>query len=114
LSAERPDELVRVAVARNQPEAEFIQGLLGEEQIPSILRRTAGFDVPDFLAAGPRDVLVWRSAELAAREVLMQAEVIGPPTEEKPSVAPLRLLAGLVAALALGALVVWLISLAVG
>ena len=51
-------ELVRVAGARNQAEAEFIQGLLLEEGVPSILRRTAGFDVPDFLAAGPRDVLV--------------------------------------------------------
>ena len=51
-------ELVRVAGARNQAEAEFIQGLLLEEGVPSMLRRSAGFDVPDFLAAGPRDVLV--------------------------------------------------------
>ena len=51
-------ELVRVAGGRNQAEAEFIQGLLLEEGVPSMLRRTAGFDVPDFLAAGPRDVLV--------------------------------------------------------
>ncbi len=45
--------LVRVAGGRNQPEAEFIQGLLLEEGVPSVLRRSAGFDVPDFLAAGP-------------------------------------------------------------
>ena len=51
-------ELVRAAWARNQAEAEFIQGLLLEEGVPSVLRRTAGFDVPDFLAAGPRDVMV--------------------------------------------------------
>nr|MDQ4040232.1 hypothetical protein [Actinomycetota bacterium] len=51
-------ELVRVAGGRNQAEAEFIQGLLLEEGVPSILRRSAGFDVPDFLAAGPRDVMV--------------------------------------------------------
>ena len=49
---------MRVAGGRNQPEAEFIQGLLLEEGVPSVLRRTAGFDVPDFLAAGPRDVMV--------------------------------------------------------
>src|ERR1700754_2458718 len=50
--------LVRVAGARNQAEAEFIQGMLLEEGVPSLLRRSAGFDVPDFLAAGPRDILV--------------------------------------------------------
>jgi hypothetical protein len=110
LSADRPSELVRVAVARNQAEAEFIQSLLQEERIPSVLRRTAGFDVPDFLAAGPRDVLVTRARELEAREVLMQAELIGAPTEARP-VVPLRLLAGLLAALALGALIVWLFTL---
>lgn len=50
--------LVKVASARNQAEAEFIQSLLREEGVPSMTRRSAGFDVPDFLAAGPRDVLV--------------------------------------------------------
>jgi hypothetical protein len=71
-------DLVRVAGGRNQAEAELIQGLLIEEGVPSILRRTAGFDVPDFLAAGPRDVLVPESAGEAAREVLLQAE-LSPP-----------------------------------
>ena len=37
----------------NLAEAELIQGILLEEGIPSILRRSGGFDVPDFLAAGP-------------------------------------------------------------
>ncbi len=106
-------ELVRVAIARNLAEAEFIQALLSEEQIPSVLRRTAGFDVPDFLAAGPRDVLVRRSDELPAREVLLQAEVISDDQDSRPIVSPIRLLAGILIALALGALVVWLISLAV-
>ena len=50
--------LVRAAWARNQAEAEIIQGLLLEEGIPSLARRSGGFDVPDFLAAGPRDILV--------------------------------------------------------
>ncbi len=45
-------ELVRVAAPRHQSEAELIQGLLLEEGIPSMLRRTRGFDVPDMLAAG--------------------------------------------------------------
>ena len=39
-----------------------------------MLRRTAGFDVPDFLAAGPRDVLVPQSGAEAAREALAYDE----------------------------------------
>jgi hypothetical protein len=68
-------ELVRVAGGRNQAEAELIQGLLLEEGIPSMLRRTAGFDVPDFLAAGPRDVLVPESGSEVARELLRGARM---------------------------------------
>ena len=62
--------LVRVAAARHQAEAEMIQGLLLEEGIPSLVRRSGGFDVPDFLAAGPRDILVASSGADAAREIL--------------------------------------------
>jgi hypothetical protein len=100
--------LVRVAGASNQAEAEFIQGLLLEEGVPSLLRRTAGFDVPDFLAAGPRDVLVPEAGVSAAREVLLEAELIS-AEPGRQTVAPARLLAGLLAALTLGLLLVWLI-----
>jgi hypothetical protein len=62
--------LVKVAYARNLPEAEMIQGLLLEEGIPSMAQRNGGFDVPDFLAAGPRDILVPESGFEAAREAL--------------------------------------------
>jgi hypothetical protein len=62
--------LVRAAWARNQAEAELIQGLLLEEGIPSLARRSGGFDVPDFLAAGPRDVMVAAGGLEAARELL--------------------------------------------
>jgi Putative prokaryotic signal transducing protein len=62
--------LVRIAAARHQAEAEMIQGLLLEEGIPSLVRRSGGFDVPDFLAAGPRDILVASSGADAAREIL--------------------------------------------
>jgi Putative prokaryotic signal transducing protein len=51
-------KLVKVAFARNQVEAEMIQGLLGESGIPSVLKRARGFDAPEFMAAGPHDVLV--------------------------------------------------------
>ena len=47
--------------------------LLLEEGVPSTLRRSAGFDVPDMLAAGPRDVLVPESGLEVARQVLLEA-----------------------------------------
>ncbi len=105
-------ELVRVAGGRNLAEAEFIQGLLLEEGVPSMLRRSAGFDVPDFLAAGPRDILVPASGAQTAREVLMEAELLTPAPSGSP-VAPGKLLIGLLIALALGALLVWLASLVI-
>ena len=83
-------ELVRVAGGRNQAEAEFIQGLLLEWGVPSILRRSAGFDVPDYLAAGPRDVLVPEAGAETAREVLLQAD-LAPTTGEGRGPRPLVL-----------------------
>ena len=62
--------LVRVAAARNQAEAELVQGMLLEEGVPSLMRRSGGFDVPDFLASGPRDILVPASGVAAARDIL--------------------------------------------
>jgi len=62
--------LVKVAFARNQAEAEMIQGLLSEAGIPSILHRSGGFDTPEFLASGPRDVKVVRDLAKKARAVL--------------------------------------------
>ncbi len=44
--------------------------MLLEEGIPSMLRRSAGSDVAEALAAGPRDVLVPQSGADAAREAL--------------------------------------------
>lgn len=100
-------DLVRVTGARHQAEAEFIQGLLLEEGVPSMLRRSRGFDVPDFLAAGPRDVLVPASGAGAAREVLLEAELVEPaPTRPGPD--PRRLLAGLLAGLAAVGAIAWL------
>ncbi len=105
-------ELIRVAGARNQAEGEFIQGLLLEEGVPSLLKRSAGFDVPDFLAAGPRDVFVPASGVATARQVLLEADLI-PAQSHEPVVAPVKLLVGLLIALALGALIVWLVAEAV-
>jgi hypothetical protein len=68
-------EPVRVAYTRNQAESDLVQNILLEEGIPSMARRTRGFDVPDFLAAGPRDVLVPASGAEAARGLLREADV---------------------------------------
>lgn len=103
-------ELIQVAGATNLAEAEFIQSMLLEEGVPSLLRRSAGFDVPDLLAAGPRDILVPLSGADVAREVLFQAELIDITTPPRSPAAPGRLLFGLIAAVAFGALVVWLIG----
>jgi hypothetical protein len=101
-------DLVRVAGARNQAEAELIQGLLLEEGVPSMLRRSRGFDVPDMLAAGPRDVMVPASGAGPAREVLLQADLLSEAGPIRAVERPGRLLAGLCAAVALVALIAWI------
>jgi Putative prokaryotic signal transducing protein len=63
-------KLVKVAFAPSQVEAEMIQGLLSEHGIPSMLKRGPGFDVPEFMAVGPRQVFVAAQAASRAREVL--------------------------------------------
>lgn len=67
-------KLIKVAFARNQAEAEMIQGLLGESGIPSVLKRARGFDAPEFLAAGPHDIFV--NAEQAQKAKTLLAETI--------------------------------------
>ena len=110
-------DLVRVGWGRNQAEAELIQGLLLEEGVPSILRRSAGFDVPDFLAAGPRDVLVPESGVATAREALQQADV--EPSESAGAGGPTgghvaRILVGILGGAGIAALIAWALSHAVG
>jgi hypothetical protein len=72
-----------IARARNQIEAEFIEGLLLEEGIPSMLRTPIGGYAP---LVGSREVLVPESGAQAAREALAweppedpaQADAAGP------------------------------------
>ncbi len=64
-------ELVTVAQVLNQAEGELVQALLLEAGVPSMLRRSAGFDVPGMLAAGRRDVIVPLAGAQTAREVLL-------------------------------------------
>ena len=100
---------MRVAGGRNQAEAELIQNLLLEEGIPSIVRRTAGFDVPDYLAGGPRDVLVAESAVRAARQMLLEADLA--PSEQAPARprSPLFTAAVVIAVVAVAMLLVFLL-----
>jgi hypothetical protein len=102
-------EPVRVAGGRNQAEAELIQGLLLEEGIPSMLRRTAGFDVPDYLAAGPRDVLVPQAGAEAARELLRLTN-LAPATGAAARPNPVKLVAAVVLGGAAAALLAWLLQ----
>jgi hypothetical protein len=106
--------LRRVATARQQPEAELIQMLLLEEGVPSTLRRSAGFDVPDFLAAGPRDVLVAESGLETARAVLLQSEIIdeqasGPGVSGTRGHPAVMLMLALLAGSGVLALLIWLV-----
>jgi len=68
-------KLIKVAFARNQAEAEMFQGLLREAGIQSVLKRSGGFDNPDFLAAGPHDVMVDSYLAQKARGVLADTMV---------------------------------------
>ena len=105
-------DLIRVAGGRNQAEAELIQNLLLEEGIPSIVRRSAGFDVPDYLAGGPRDVLVAESAVTAAHDMLLEADLAPQTAGPEEPRSPLRAAAIVVALVAGAMLFVYLLWLA--
>jgi hypothetical protein len=116
-------KLIKVAFARNQVEAEMIQGLLSEAGMPSVLKRARGFDAPEFMAAGPHDVLVDSSHAQKAKTVLAdtitenesdeEAELReearlrrgGPATETSPARLALWIGAALLAAI----IIVWLL-----
>jgi hypothetical protein len=102
-------ELVRVAGARNLAEAQLLQGILLEEGIPSVERRARGFDVPDFLAAGPRDILVPEAAYDAARELLEGSDAEPSKPQSALAEPPLRLLAKVAGAVAGAAALIWLL-----
>jgi hypothetical protein len=106
-------EPVRVAFTRNQAESDLVQNILLEEGIPSIARRTRGFDVPDFLAAGPRDVLVPQSGAELARALLREADVaetIEPQPQRDFAAMQARILLGVLGGGLLAALIAWLLT----
>jgi hypothetical protein len=101
----------------------MIQGLLMEGGIPSVLKRSRGFDAPEFLAAGPHDVMVDSSHAQKAKTLL--ADTIteneadeetelrdearlrrgGPSTETSPARLALWIAAALIAAV----VIVWIL-----
>ena len=76
-------KLIKVAFARNQAEAELIQGLLLESHIPSVLKRARGFDAPEFLAAGPHDIFVDSSHAQKAKKLLADTITENESDEER-------------------------------
>jgi hypothetical protein len=108
---------MRVTGARTLADGEMIQAILLDHGIPSMLRRARGFDVPDFLAAGPRDVLVPQSGYEAARDLLAGSDMLtaDPPPDRLPGIgSPARLALGLIVAVGVAALIVYLFYLASG
>src|SRR5215203_1365818 len=47
---------VKVAAAADESVALLMDGVLKDAGIPSLIQRAAGFDAPESLSAGPRDV----------------------------------------------------------
>jgi hypothetical protein len=68
---------VKLAAAPDESVALLMDGVLKDAGIPSLIQRAAGFDAPDFLAAGPRDVLVPGSLVEEARQVLEDTTGLG-------------------------------------
>ena len=116
-------DLVKVAFARNQVEGEMLQGLLSEVGIPSVLKRSLGFDNPDFLPSGPRDLMVNKRDAQRAREVLAdvliedERDEVAELEEERrlargegPGPSPARLAFWILAVAAGGFLLLWVLT----
>ena len=55
----------------------LMDGVLKDAGIHSLIQRAAGFGTPDFLSAGPRDVLVLAPSAEEARRVLENTTGLG-------------------------------------
>lgn len=67
----------KVGAAPDESVALLMDGVLKDAGIPSLIQRAAGFDAPDFLAAGPRDVLVPALLVEEARRILEDTTGLG-------------------------------------
>lgn len=106
--------LVKVGFGRTQPEAELLQGFLGEAGIPSILKRTIGFDTPEFFASGPHDVFVNAGDAPRAREVLAETMVESEDQEQRELEEERRLARGETRDVSPGRLAFWIAAVAIG
>jgi hypothetical protein len=68
---------VKVAVASDESVALLMDGVLKDAGIPSLVQRAAGFDAPEFLSGGPRDLLVPGSLVAEAKQVLEDTTGLG-------------------------------------
>ena len=68
---------MKVAVAPNETSALLMDGVLKDAGVPALIQRAPGFDAPDFLSAGPRDVLVPGSLWEEARQLLEDTTGLG-------------------------------------
>jgi hypothetical protein len=107
-------KLIKVAFARNQVEGEMLQGLLSEAGIPSVLKRSFGFDNPDFLASGPHDVLVNEGAAKRAREVLAETMIEDEDDERTELEEQRRLARGETGEVSPARLAFWIVVVALG
>jgi hypothetical protein len=105
--------LVKVGFGRNQAEAELLQGLLSEGGIPSILKRSGGFDNPDFLSAGPHDVYVVSDLARKARDLLADTMVESEADEEAELLGQVSLARGRDET-SPGRLAIWVVAAALG
>ncbi len=68
---------VKVAAAPNETDAQMMEGMLKDAGIPALIQRAPFFDIPHFLSAGPRDVLVPASALEEAKRILEDTTGLG-------------------------------------
>jgi hypothetical protein len=68
---------VKVAAAPDESTALLMDGVLKDAGVPALIQRAPGFDAPDFLAAGPRDVLVPGALLEEARRLLQDTTGLG-------------------------------------
>jgi hypothetical protein len=74
-----PGDGVVLTVVSGEPEAELLCGLLRSAGIDCAYRDTEAIDSPieDFIAAGPREILVREADVAAAQELLADAKAEG-------------------------------------
>lgn len=104
--------LVKVAFARTEPEAELIQGLLAEADIPSVLHRilpVAGV----YYMPGPVNVMVAAEAAPRARQVLAETFVESEDQERLELEEERRLARGETGVVSPGKLAFWIAAIVI-